>query len=460
MRLLLNAALALLLPVSAHAARAVMENIAASNNTVFVDTQTKRVHLSTQAYGDGVPTVSLYTTSNVVVGDNNACVLYATGTAACKSFVGSIDYSTITAALNAKISSVTVNASLLNPEASASLPLRVNSSSVAVKNAGNFVLNSEIDASSVAKLSSGLIPNWLVDASSVAKYNSSKQIHNYQIDASSVVKFNSGNLIHNYQIDSSSVNKRIGMSSACASGAYVDNATLANGVVTGGVCTSISGGSGDTTNSGYAAMSGSNTWVSGSTVTITTGSYANVAIWISSGSNASVKIPSMTVQISDYTSNVASATWRIDYQCFVTSAVIISGTFNNDKSADVYSEFVSRITVGGTASGSGSASSAECGQFTHLAVGANTHLRGSVNFETIFMGPVNSVSYEGWVHAEDSAETGSEFKNQYNGVYENPNGTAITRFDLTGHAGACTANVAPVGNFYCRWDLWRLRSWR
>jgi hypothetical protein len=79
MRLLLNAALALLLPVSAHAARAVMENIAASNNTVFVDTQTKRVHLSTQAYGDGVPTVSFYTTSNVVVGDGNAIVLYATG---------------------------------------------------------------------------------------------------------------------------------------------------------------------------------------------------------------------------------------------------------------------------------------------------------------------------------------------------------------------------------------------
>jgi hypothetical protein len=169
MRLLLNAALALLLPVSAHAARAVMENIAASNNTVFVDTQTKRVHLSTQAYGDGVPTVSLYTTSNVVVGDNNACVLYATGTAACKSFVGSIDYSTITAALNAKLSSVTINASLRNPQASASLPLGVDSSSVAIKNSSGFVLNMEIDPSSVTKLSGGLVPNWLLDSSSVTK---------------------------------------------------------------------------------------------------------------------------------------------------------------------------------------------------------------------------------------------------------------------------------------------------
>lgn len=60
-----------------------MENISASNNTVFVDTQTKRVHLSTQAYGDGVANVSLYTTSNVVVGDNNGCVIYATGSINC-----------------------------------------------------------------------------------------------------------------------------------------------------------------------------------------------------------------------------------------------------------------------------------------------------------------------------------------------------------------------------------------
>jgi hypothetical protein len=154
MRLLPSIALAILLPVSANAARAVMEGISASNNTVFVDTTTKRVHLSTQAYGDGVPTVSLYTTSNVVVGDSNACVLYATGTIKCLKIEGSIDYSTITAALNAKLSSVTINASLLNPEASLSLPLRVNSSSVAIKNASNFVLNSEIDSSSVAKFGS------------------------------------------------------------------------------------------------------------------------------------------------------------------------------------------------------------------------------------------------------------------------------------------------------------------
>ncbi len=79
MRLLLSSLAFLLFPVSGHAARAVMEGIAASSNTVFIDTTTKRVHLSTQAYGDGVSDVSLYTTSNVVVGDGNAIVLFATG---------------------------------------------------------------------------------------------------------------------------------------------------------------------------------------------------------------------------------------------------------------------------------------------------------------------------------------------------------------------------------------------
>lgn len=68
----------------------------------------------------------------------------------CSGCTGIPSTAAITAATIAKLSSVTVNASLFNPQASALFPLGVDPSSVAVKE-GGFVKVAELDPSSVTK---------------------------------------------------------------------------------------------------------------------------------------------------------------------------------------------------------------------------------------------------------------------------------------------------------------------
>lgn len=108
----------LLLAQPVMAGKAIMEQIAATGNTIFVDTQTARVGVSTTGYGGGVSNVSLFTSSNVVVSSptsSNNIVLYATGTVSAARFEGSgagivdlsvpgssVDFSTITTALATK----------------------------------------------------------------------------------------------------------------------------------------------------------------------------------------------------------------------------------------------------------------------------------------------------------------------------------------------------------------------
>lgn len=77
------------LPVAANAQRrAVMENLSATLYTVLPDTTNARVLLATTSYNGGVSNVSLYTSSNVVVGaaaKRNAIVLYSTGSVSATS---------------------------------------------------------------------------------------------------------------------------------------------------------------------------------------------------------------------------------------------------------------------------------------------------------------------------------------------------------------------------------------
>lgn len=78
-----SAVLALLLiPSLAHARRAVMEGLAASNQTVYLDTTTSRLNVSTGSYSGAISGVGLHVSSNVVISNDNTdnIVLYATGT--------------------------------------------------------------------------------------------------------------------------------------------------------------------------------------------------------------------------------------------------------------------------------------------------------------------------------------------------------------------------------------------
>lgn len=88
-------ALFLLLPSNSHAtALSVMENTRVSKNAIFVSTQSKNgfigLGISTQSYNGAVPSVGLYSSSNVVVSNtpSDNCVIYATGSVTCISFVG------------------------------------------------------------------------------------------------------------------------------------------------------------------------------------------------------------------------------------------------------------------------------------------------------------------------------------------------------------------------------------
>lgn len=95
----------LLLPLfsfpAAAQTRAVMEGVVASRYTVKVDTTNARLLVSTYTYQGGISNVGLFTSSNVSIGNNNAVVLYATGTivASTGSFqsvlVGTISANTV-----------------------------------------------------------------------------------------------------------------------------------------------------------------------------------------------------------------------------------------------------------------------------------------------------------------------------------------------------------------------------
>lgn len=92
MRLLRALSLLALLPLSASAARTVMEGIPASRAVIHITTgpaaspSDKRVHIATMAYGGVTADVGLFSSSNVVVSDTatgDKCVIYATGSIAC-----------------------------------------------------------------------------------------------------------------------------------------------------------------------------------------------------------------------------------------------------------------------------------------------------------------------------------------------------------------------------------------
>jgi hypothetical protein len=78
-----------------------MQGIPAERAVIHVSTINERVTISTNAYGDGLGSVGLYTTSNVVVGDGNAAVIYATGSFTAATLNGSLAGSKITGALPA-----------------------------------------------------------------------------------------------------------------------------------------------------------------------------------------------------------------------------------------------------------------------------------------------------------------------------------------------------------------------
>lgn len=90
MRYLLTALLSLL-PLSANAGRVVMENTATTSNTIFIDTATPRVAISTTGYGGGIPNVALVVSSNVVISSptsSNNVVVYSTGSVVASKFLG------------------------------------------------------------------------------------------------------------------------------------------------------------------------------------------------------------------------------------------------------------------------------------------------------------------------------------------------------------------------------------
>lgn len=83
--------LPLALPVLARAqsAKAVMEGVRTTNNTILVSTRNVRVLVATHTYSGNVPNTGLYTSSNVVVSNTGAdkCVIYATGSITCIGYI-------------------------------------------------------------------------------------------------------------------------------------------------------------------------------------------------------------------------------------------------------------------------------------------------------------------------------------------------------------------------------------
>ena len=75
--------LPLILPASVKAqnAKAVLDGVRTTNNTVLISTRNVRVLVSTISYSGAVTNVGLFTSSNVVLADNriDKVVLYSTG---------------------------------------------------------------------------------------------------------------------------------------------------------------------------------------------------------------------------------------------------------------------------------------------------------------------------------------------------------------------------------------------
>lgn len=78
-------------PVTANAAKSVMEGIVASKQTVLIDTTNTRVDIATASYNGKVSNVGLYSSSNVVISNTNGdnCIIYATGSITCLG-IGSV----------------------------------------------------------------------------------------------------------------------------------------------------------------------------------------------------------------------------------------------------------------------------------------------------------------------------------------------------------------------------------
>ena len=119
-------------------------------------------------------------------------------------------------------------------------PAGVASSSVAVLGSGGFVLNSQLDASSVTKqgyitfpVLTGAVPTGSINSSTITTAIATKQ------------------------------NSFVGITSTTCSG-YIDNSVLDNGVVTGGVCTAAAAG-GVAANS-TTTWSGNNYFVGATTI--------------------------------------------------------------------------------------------------------------------------------------------------------------------------------------------------
>jgi len=217
---------------------------------------------------------------------------------------------------------------------------------------------------------------------------------------------------------------------------------------------SVSAAGGAATLAGDQVFTGFNQFLGSTTLAL---NGTNVEIWVTSGSVS--KVSTMTVSFTPYVVDAGSASWRIEYQCFYSSANYISGVFNGDKTLDVYSASTHRVALT-TVSGMSSGTSAECMQFTAIQVEANTRFAGEIRFKTPQSGLPNQMLYEGVINNSDAGDAGSHYRSYYGGLYENPAGTAITSFAITGHTGSCISTVQPAGNLTCRWDLWRGRSWR
>lgn len=132
----------MLLATRANALISVMEGLATTRDAVFVGTTTPQLILNATSYNGTVPTVSLYTSSNVVIG--SGCVLYATGTVTCLGVTLSSGPTTL------GISTGVATTAALSGNGNSSSLLGVVSSSVAILS-GGFVLNQQLDGSSVTK---------------------------------------------------------------------------------------------------------------------------------------------------------------------------------------------------------------------------------------------------------------------------------------------------------------------
>lgn len=126
----------------AHALISVMEGLATTRDAVFVATTTPQLILNATSYNGTVPTVSLYASSNAVVG---SCVVYATGSVTCLG----VGLSSGPAVLG--ISTGIATTAAFSGNGNSPTPLAAVTSSITVLGSTGFVLNQQLDGSSVTK---------------------------------------------------------------------------------------------------------------------------------------------------------------------------------------------------------------------------------------------------------------------------------------------------------------------